>query len=71
MSYLYRLVTMDIHDSKKMLSDKYTERTKTGSKEANGKTPIDFTRVKISDIVCSAALCFRMLKKDLFHPTVL
>lgn len=55
MSYLYRLVAVDIN-IKKILSDKHTERTKSDSKKINGRTPIDFTGVKISTILCFPSL---------------
>lgn len=63
MSYLYRLVAVDINISKKILSDKHTERTKSDSKEINGRTPVDFSGVKISTILCFPSLCFRKIKR--------
>jgi len=66
MSYLCRIVTG--HICLKTLSDTYTERTKTGSKQAKDKTPVDLTRVKISTTARFTSLHFRKVKKDLFNP---
>lgn len=47
---------MDINVSEKILSDKYMERTKSGSKEVDGKTPINFTEIETDTLLCSPSL---------------
>lgn len=54
---------MDINVSEKILSDKYMERTKSGSEEVDGKTPINFSGVEINNILRSPSL-FQANKED-------